>query len=250
MKTEKQITAIRAELTSKIRSAVEAAGGCIGTYYKNLGVHHTEIDFDNSDEYGDSFAVVVKSDYPADYGGYTAASVFDIYIDPETSMLEITLNGESGDDFDELLEHVQVEGLVKIVEWLTKNGFIVREKKNPWRCEECGSLNVEQKVWVDSNSDEPAAQDSCDRNELWCSDCEEHTGQIQENVLLDIINDWFENHLEPDDPEVISGLDPDDYATGEEYDAACLEFWSALTNEEKISIWKSLTYDKRCNGNY
>ena len=120
---------------------------------------------------------------------------------------------------------------------------------NPWRCEACGSLNVEQKIWVDSNTGTPTAQDSVDSNECWCQDCEDHTSQVQESELIDTINDWFKNHLDPDDPEVISGLSPSDYATEEAYDQVCNDHWELLSSEEKISIWKSLNHDKLCNEN-
>ena len=101
------------------------------------------------------------------------------------------------------------------------------------------------KVWVNSNTGEQAAQDCIDRDDCWCNDCEEHTNQVQESELMDTIDDWFHNHLDPDDPEVISGLNSDDYATEGEYNQACSAHWDGLSTEEKISIWKSLNYDKQ-----
>ena len=116
--------------------------------------------------------------------------------------------------------------------------------EDPWRCEECGSLNVDMKVWVGSNTGEQTAQDCVDRGDCWCYDCEEHTNQVQENDLIDTINYWFHNDLKPDDTEVISGLNSEDYATEEEYDQACNNHWESLSSEKRISIWKSLNYDK------
>lgn len=142
MNTEEQITAIRAELTAKIRSAIEMADGCIGTYYKNRSVHHSEIDIENIGEYDGSPFVVTNVNFPADFDGFMVAYVCDIYIDPETSELMIPLNRETDEDFDKPLGSILLEGMIGIVEWLNKYGFIVREKENPRRCEKCDSLNI------------------------------------------------------------------------------------------------------------
>ena len=50
---------------------------------------------------------------------------------------------------------------------------------DPWRCEECGSLEVSYRTWVDSNTGQvaPAAPE---QDDLWCDGCEEHTYQIRE----------------------------------------------------------------------
>ena len=43
---------------------------------------------------------------------------------------------------------------------------------DPWRCEECGSLEVSYRTWVDSNTGQvaPAAPE---QDDLWCDGCEE-----------------------------------------------------------------------------
>jgi hypothetical protein len=109
------------------------------------------------------------------------------------------------------------------------------EEPDPWRCAECGSLDVE---FTDSGC-------MGDRNAYWCHNCEEHTHQVLESELMkETVEDWFANHLQPDDDEVISGLKRGDYASDEEYVAACKEMWDAKTNQEKIDIWHELTRDK------
>lgn len=54
---------------------------------------------------------------------------------------------------------------------------------DPWRCEECGSLEVSYLTWVDSNTDQiiPAVPD---REDLWCNECSEHTWQVRESELM------------------------------------------------------------------
>ena len=116
--------------------------------------------------------------------------------------------------------------------------------ENPWRCEECGSLRIERKGWFDPNTEKFIGYTECGKDDNWCYNCDGNTHQVQESELMGTINDWFHNHLEPDDPEVISSLSPGDYATEEEYDQACNDHWELLSNEEKISIWESLNHNE------
>ena len=59
----------------------------------------------------------------------------------------------------------------------------VETSADPWRCEECGSLEVSYRTWVDSNTGQvaPAAPE---QDDLWCDGCEEHTYQIRESELM------------------------------------------------------------------
>lgn len=106
------------------------------------------------------------------------------------------------------------------------------------RCEECGSLNVEVKTSADANAGTPAAGD--DYYEELCLECE-NKSLVRHSELMGTINNWFTNELEPDDAEVISGLEEDNFDSGEEFDAACNELWDARSDEAKIEIWKAIT---------
>ncbi len=45
-----------------------------------------------------------------------------------------------------------------------------------WYCTECGSTDVEIKVWFLANeNEESSGDDSFDLNECWCQECAEHT---------------------------------------------------------------------------
>nr|DAT18249.1 MAG TPA: FdhE-like protein [Caudoviricetes sp.] len=113
-----------------------------------------------------------------------------------------------------------------------------------WRCSECGSKDVLHKHWINPNTRQiPSADDLC-LSECECNYCDDNTVQMPHSMLLRIIDDWFTNHLDADDPEVISGLEIEDFASEEEFDAACQRLWDARSDEEKIEIWKRLTYDK------
>ncbi len=238
MNEKYQIDDIRRKFTNKIIEAVAAHDGCIGTFYKNIGGHHA--DCRTEEEYDTSPIVVSRNDNNRTYGHFEAATVFDLFLDK--NMMVCTLNGEAGEEWDESFENIQVEGLLAIVEWLTKNGFIKQE--DPWRCEECGSLDVQQRAWVDINDGENINYDDCDRNDYYCHGCSRHNYLVQESDLMKTIEDWFAGHLQPDDDEVISGLKRDDFASDEEYAAACKAQWDARDVESKIHVWHELTRDK------
>lgn len=114
-----RINAIRDEALSLIRSAV-VEHQIIGTFYENLGEHYSHDQ--EPEEYGSSPIVVAHNTDFGSYGGYEAATVYELFTDG--NRLLCTLNGEAGEDFDEPLEHIQTEGLLCIVEWLVEHGFV------------------------------------------------------------------------------------------------------------------------------
>lgn len=109
---------------------------------------------------------------------------------------------------------------------------------DPWRCAACGSLSVERKISMDVNSNDFVFGGL--NEEFVCSHCD-NKSIIRQSELIRTIDDWFENHLQPDDPEVISGLNYGGFTSEEEYDAACKKRWNARSVEEKIFIWNTLT---------
>lgn len=99
-------------------------------------------------------------------------------------------------------------------------------------------MSVERKISIDVNSNDFDFGGIYE--EFVCSHCE-HNVIIHQSKLIRNIDDWFENHLQSDDPEVISGLDYGDFASEEAYDAACKKSWDARSANEKIVIWRTLT---------
>jgi len=41
-------------------------------------------------------------------------------------------------------------------------------------CEDCGSTDIEQKAWVDANTNEFSGDAGDSRQERWCNDCQDH----------------------------------------------------------------------------
>lgn len=117
-----RLDAIRKETIKLIREAVEKEGNIVGTFYCNKGVHFRHDD-ENEEEYDDAPVVVIHNTAYGSYGGFEGNTVYELFIDTDGELL-CTLNGEAGETFDELIEHVQVEGLLEIAHWLETYGFI------------------------------------------------------------------------------------------------------------------------------
>lgn len=115
---------------------------------------------------------------------------------------------------------------------------------DPWRCRHCGSKSVQQMAWVDVNSLEIVSWIDDGRGDCLCGYCDEHSRLKRESELMAEIEAWFALHLQPHDNETISGLDSDDFASAEAFNAACKEKWNARDNERKIDIWRELTLDR------
>lgn len=234
-----RLEAIRGEAISMILGVV-AEHKIVGTFYKNLGIHYDH--GDEPEEYSFSPIVVTHNTDFCSYGGYEAATVYELFTD-ERGRLLCTLNGEAGEDFDEPIEHIQTEGLLCIVEWLVEYGFIADD---PWRCEACGSLAVQANVWIDSNTKE-VMQGAHNRDEHHCADCDANTCQIRESELLRNIDKWWRT-LEGAVKEDITGIRFEDFRTGDSdnelqeadirFSEACRLWWEQRSTEEKISVWK------------
>lgn len=135
------IVSIRKSLIEKIRYAVEKENNIIGTFYRNRGVHYRD---SVSQGYESSPIVAVHNPGSYGYGGYESATVYELLINGGGKLL-CTLNGEAGEDFDEPIEHVQLEGLINIVHWLEEYGFIPDDTDdgNIVVCDECGSTDIQ-----------------------------------------------------------------------------------------------------------
>ena len=112
---------VRKKYIRMIRDAVAKENKILGTFYQNRGTHY--YDDENLPEYKSSPIVVIFNSEYCGYGGYEAATVYELFINSNGELL-CTLNGEGGEDFDEPIEHVQVEGLVNIAHWMAELHFI------------------------------------------------------------------------------------------------------------------------------
>lgn len=65
------------------------------------------------------------------------------------------------------------------------------EPSDPWLCAECGSMDIQQKVWVDTNTGDIVDWDNVGKSECYCQNCEANTLQIRRSELLRTIHEWL-----------------------------------------------------------
>lgn len=165
-----QSEAIRQHLVILVRQAVVRAGGCLGTFYKNLQVHHME--YNSGDMYDDVPAVVFRRGMACTAGGYESAMLYDIYLAPDD---------RDCSEYDVPFDTLFLESLFEVVHWLRINNFLPDTDAPDWVCEECGSSEVETLAWVRPNENNSFVDylGVDDNGNNWCYHCEEHTSLVQ-----------------------------------------------------------------------
>lgn len=243
MNYNNQIIALREELLIKIKTAVERNGGSIDLFDCDEDVEDIE---DIMERIDTPLIVANTSDHQC-FGGFAVGHVVAVFIEPRSARLYVTIKRENGDDYDAILSTIQIEGLILIVSFLEGKAFIEVKTEDPWRCDECGSLNVEKKISVDANSGQPAAGD--DFEDYLCIDCE-NKSVIRTSDLINGIDDWWK-YLEGATRGDISGVEYENFHKGDSdeelleadrlFTSACDDFWGSKTTEEKIEIWRKLS---------
>lgn len=170
-----QSETIRWHLVALVRQAVVRAGGCLGTCYKNVGIHHME--YSSADMYEDVPAVVFQNGMVCTAGGYESAMLYNIYLASD-DILMCTLDDKYSSEYDIPFDTLLLESMLDIVHWLRIHSFLPDTDEPEWVCEECGSSDVETLAWVNPNEDNTFVDflGTDDRGNNWCHHCEEHTG--------------------------------------------------------------------------
>lgn len=113
-----------------------------------------------------------------------------------------------------------------------------------FHCEECGSTDVMSKSWVLPNQKDKPVKDGIEDEDGWCNECNQNSTIIPRSELMEVVDYWWKHLDNGEDKEVITGLEAENYDPANNYqafDTACDEVWAAKTDEEKISIWQTLT---------
>lgn len=230
------VISVRESLIEKIRRAVEKEDNIIGTFYQNRGAHFRDAEFP---EYDTSPIVVIHNSGFYGYGGYESATVYELFID-RTARLLCTLNGEAGEDFDEPVGHVQIEGLFEIVHWLEEYGFISDDDDGITVCDECGSTDIQMQAWVDPNTRIFIGATGIDRDDNWCEECEELLPFCSRKEFKERMQNWWEG-LAPSEMERIAGLPQSQTSSANrsrKVAETCNKWWNGKSYDEKRLIWK------------
>lgn len=236
--TQLSVISVRRSLIEKIRRAVEKENNIIGTFYQNRGTHYRDAEFP---KYDTSPIVVIRNSGFYGYGGYESTTVYELFID-QTGRLLCTLNGEVGEDFDEPIEHVQIEGLFEIAHWLEEYGFIPDDADDDKIvvCDECGSTDIQTQAWVDPNTHIFIGATGIDRDDNWCDECEEHLPFCTQKEFKERMQNWWEG-LSPSEMERIAGLPQSRTSSANrsrKVAETCNKWWNRKNYDEKRLIWK------------
>ena len=124
--------------------------------------------------------------------------------------------------------------------WTTLEEKEVEVEANAlWRCRNCGSLAVQQRAWVNVNTNDIDSLIDGGRGDYYCETCEQHNYLVLESELMGTIADWW-GQTEFKAMERITGYRQIDFSPEEGFQAfvdACHEWWNGKTNDEKISVY-------------
>jgi hypothetical protein len=70
-----------------------------------------------------------------------------------------------------------------------KKGVKMKKPLDSLYCPKCGSNNVEERAWVNPNTDEISYNDSVEEEDCWCGICEEHVELCTLSELWEMFGD-------------------------------------------------------------
>lgn len=117
------------------------------------------------------------------------------------------------------------------------------ERKNPYRCNHCGSTDIQVKAWINPNRGNSYISDMEDR-ECWCDACERHGVMIDTDQFLEWADNWWIN-LELFQKLVIKGIVDPEFDGPENTEGECDEMWENLTDDKKIEIYSAHGNDQQ-----
>lgn len=141
------------------------------------------------------------------------------------------------------------------MKWIKKLGWLFRrqyqrlfywlewrysdERQNPYRCTECGSTDVELKVWSKVNEGGVYSGDCEEYQNSYCYHCDGNTHIRPTSDLFKDAENWWKT-LDLPEMEHHAGYLQSDFSAEKEctdFVNACNEWWHKLSPEEKIQTW-------------
>ncbi len=129
---EQQLLGVRERLARRITTIVKENGGHIDSHF---------MDDETITEYP---PVVVSKDSNGynRYGGYEAATLVSIFL--REDILYCMLNGEAGENFEQPMSSIQIEGLLEILKWFKESEIPIVDEEEILVCNECGSMDIQE----------------------------------------------------------------------------------------------------------
>lgn len=112
-----------------------------------------------------------------------------------------------------------------------------------YRCDECGSTDVQIKGWVKPNEDNQYVNDCEEYDRCWCEKCQTTVSVTPYNTSVEIADEWWAQ-CSGEDREIVSSLDESNFSTEQEDENTCDAIWNSKTDEEKIIIWNQIVNRK------
>lgn len=72
-----------------------------------------------------------------------------------------------------------------------------------WVCSNCGSTNVQSKMWVNLNTNNPVSDASDDSDDNWCEGCQSHDDVYQKEVEIKRFEVYQENVHDPEISDLV-----------------------------------------------
>lgn len=219
---------VRVWLTERITATVRNNGNRICSHF---------MDDDAVTEYP---PIVVSNDSNGynRYGGYEAATLVGVFL--REDVLYCLLNGEAGENFEQSIDSIQVEGLFEIFKWLNESGLSAINNEEVLVCVKCGSTDIQEQAWVDANTKAYIGFNGDERDDRWCEECKEHNRLCSMKEFSEKIHEWW-GSTSFKEMERITGFRQIDFSPEEGYQDfvdACNNWWNSKSYDEKRIIWK------------
>ena len=132
-----------------------------------------------------------------------------------------------------------INSVLDFAAWINWLGS--EERRNPYRCPECGSTDIHTRAWIAPNKGSRFIEDIIDdgADDDWCRNCENIIRARPTDDLLTEANVWW-GAMEFRDMERITGYRQYDFYPDDgyrEFVDACTEWWESKPTEEQISIY-------------
>lgn len=99
------------------------------------------------------------------------------------------------------------------------------ERHDPYRCCECGSTDVEIKVWCKVNEGGRYSGDCEEYDRSYCNACDNHVRIRPTSMLLAKAEEWWDR------------MAAEKKRRAADYAGFPDKFWNGLSEEEKIELW-------------